>query len=225
MSELTPELQALLEDVLAGVRTAEDAEVQEAARGVPAFRAKLRELQEVVGLLDRIASDAQAVRRAAEESDSAPGEHALARTVLGARPERKQRSAVLWLGAAAAAAALAFLVARPLLVGRSGSGAHEPIPMGPKELQIVYPAATVERYSRFEWRGSLPPGAEFRIRIFDLTGASAGESPILQKYTKDTRWTPEPAELERLPDRIRVTVETTDPGSGAQASLDVRRSP
>ncbi len=110
-------------------------------------------------------------------------------------------SASGFAAAAAAILSIAFLVMRP-------GEEHDPRAWMGDGLTILHPRNAVTAYAPFEWEsdGSLPPGGEYRITVSDATGPTPAQDALLRHRTTDTRWTPSPTDLERLPDRIWVTV-------------------
>lgn len=199
MSEaLDARARLLLEAVLTGERDASDPEVVALARESAEFDRRLSTLRETAALLDRTAEEARETRRAAEELTSAPGEDALLR--LPRSPPRSARLA--WIALAAAAAALLAFV---LLRGRRDGEREAPVWIGADTVHVLRPRDQVDSYAPFVWEGRLPTRGEYRITIVDATDAGAG-AILLQHRTVDTRWTPTPEELARLPARIRVDV-------------------
>lgn len=233
------ERDQVLIDLCLGLRGEEEDAVQVAMRSEEG-RERLAELRRVMSGLDSAGAESRTLLASLERMDSAPGEDRVEdvlRRLATESVELEEGPPLVASGApaafpwwtwlsAAAASVLAILVLQ-WAVPDSGPGG--PRLLGGHALQIVAPldGAAVEGALTFEWSGALGQGEEFRVRVYD------GEDPlafqaIAETRTIETRWTPRPTELNRLPSTIRWTVERMAPsGTVALESVEAfaQRSP
>jgi hypothetical protein len=221
VTELSTRELELLQALVTGEEPADSAEVRRLLATRPSFAERLSELRAAQTVLERTSADAQATRRAAAELQSAPGEDGLSRP-----PRRAWALAALplpaWVGLAAAAL-LALLALRGVLERRPAQGE---LWMGPEGVELVRPVGSAADFGTFEWSGTLPPRAEYRVTVLvGSPSASAGHPAgaiLLQHRTTSTQWSPTPVELALLSAHITWEVEVYLDGqllaSGAAAA-------
>ncbi|MEM7202425.1 MAG: hypothetical protein AAF628_19290 [Planctomycetota bacterium] len=186
----------LLEEVVTGARLPDDPEVRALMVRDPEWAAELAELVAMQRVLD-----------ATGESEAATLRQAAA-TPLPSPPRPTSRR-WLWLAAAAAAAALALA----FLLRRGAEDDPGATVLGPA-VELLEPRGDVTAYGTFRWRGSLPPGGWFEVRVF---AEPAGRPPVARSQTRlrEASWQPDAAEQAGLPQRIRWQVTTFDAGGAA----------
>jgi hypothetical protein len=204
--ELSSKARALLEAVAVGDCRQDEAAVVELARRDESFRTRLAELDSVRRLLDETSEEARRTQKDARSWIGAPGEGRLRRSVgltwqrrfLGARNQR------VALFGGLLAAGLMFLV---YLDSQRGDAEElQPVWMGGEQVELVHPRGTVEAFEPFLWKGDLPEGGEYRIKIIDAAASVPADAPLLEHRTTEQQWTPSTNEIQLLPDRIWVEV-------------------
>ena len=215
MGDLPESLDDLLRDVVAGDRTIDDPEVVHESERNPRFAERLRELSGVDELLGATFRDMQETIEEAAASEKAPGEDSLAAAVLGSGKESKTRAqhrfedvAPMPRGriVAIVSGLAALFLAVALYLNRSTP--EQPVWMGEGELQIDHPRGAVESFQRLAWKGELPAGGEFQVRVWNTSDAAPGTSPVLLHHTIENHWEPNPDELAGLTDRITIEVSS-----------------
>lgn len=190
----------------------------------PVCRAELDALLEVGRELDALATDTRGAIRDAHAEPSAPGEARVdawlrerlpatsagepARATSVARPRRP--GSVWWFAGALAAGLLVFLALRDR--GETpgpgpGPDPGPPLSGGEFALEALQtPGGAAGSWTEFRWRGTLPAGGWFVVRVSGEDGALLLESPPLH----DTRWEPTAEERTRLPRAFRWEVIVFD---------------
>ena len=118
---------------------------------------------------------------------------------------------VVPLVAAAAALLLALFVWQPWRSTDSAAPGFDPNVKLGGALEALSPTGNVARYAPWRWRGDLPDGGHFVVRVYDATLALVAQSDPI----RGTEWTPPNA--QEFPNTIRWTVSTYGPDDVRQA--------
>lgn len=236
MQPLEEEHEALIEDVLCGVRNEDDEEVRAVLERFPQVRERLERARAVARVLD---DAGQERRRDLQRAQGANGDDGAVKRVLEplmAEPTAGRLRPGTW-GLLAAAVALATFVGLWATRGESvavgpndvtsgGSVAVGPNDEAPAELflgaggALVRPLGAVERYGPLEWTGEPPPRGAFRVRVYDVTDGPSFEPIDESERLTEPSWDPPAERTATWPDRIRWEVEWLDAHGAAISFAD-----
>jgi hypothetical protein len=175
-------------------------------------------LDDMLSSEDKLNQAGAEFRKASEAAASltdAPGEERIERFVREklAGPEAQgapvQRR---WLRPALLAAALLLGIAIAILVSQDRGQA--PVRLGGEGLTILAPTEAVESWGTFSWEAKLPENGWFELLIYDSAGAPTDAALLKSPPLTETRWSPSPELISKLPRRIRWEVRIYDPSSG-----------
>ncbi len=187
-----------------------------------------RELQELESLgrrLERAGQDARDDLAGADEmTDPAPHEERVTEIVrklaaataagsppaapYGRRPARippvrRSSSAAIW---ALAAAVLLLAVAVAYL---RTAGDRVDVILDVDALTLVRPIGEASDFTEFVWEGKRPEAGWFRVLV---KAAPGGRTLVQSEKLDESRWSPDAAERERMPDAIYWEVEVREAG-------------
>lgn len=227
------------EEVLRKALLGEELSSQEDERLKAAdLQARLRSLQRAQGCLDRSAAfEEELLDRARSEPNTDRDREQLERFMgVAAAPPRTARhdetsAARRWTPLALAAAAL-FVAAAWWWWPRS-SELEAPEPDGQQLLDsgtlvCEHPRGPGHDFERFRWRGELPAGARFVLRVFSaMPGDEDSDALLTRRGLEECECALTAKQAEALPNRIEwvVTVETIEEGPIFTATASARRSP
>jgi hypothetical protein len=200
MTDLSPELEDLLQRAVAGDLRDDAPELRRASSAHPAFAPRLRALRAAQALLDAAADEERlamaALASVPDETTTAPEARPAPR---GTRSRSSVPRTIATLAAATLVAAIAWWWSR-----------HEPA------LQFLGGGVTIEAlepdYAAFRFTFRLPAGGWFAVRVVD------GERELHQTArTPGPEWRPDPAVRASWPASIRLEVVARDAQGDVQA--------
>ena len=213
--------ERIVRGVLTGDLDAEDADIAELLRSCETCRNELSDLRELVSHLDRAAAREKETLRAAKALEAAPGAELVEPVLRDLLPEdarpaqvrpaiagvapRLRRGPVLAGALAAAALVLAALQLPGLLAPAGEPPAREELMMG-AAIEVLEPRAPRESLVSFRWRPALTPGGWYVVRVWAANEDNGVLPRVTSPQLRDPEWTPEPDDLERIPQRFRWVV-------------------
>ncbi|MDG2144674.1 MAG: hypothetical protein P8N31_14085 [Planctomycetota bacterium] len=225
MSELPEDLLLLAADVLSGELDRTDPRVVRALEEHPEFAQALEDLSDkdfmMRGAAERQSSDlarADALETAAGEDRVGEWLQEEVRTEAQAGPTKPSRSRSILTALAAAAA----LIAGVYLMNPGESPGEPPaVWMGDGKVHIARPLDHAH-FDVFSWEGSLQPGEEFKISVWNVEPASEREILLYTDSTTDKHWIPTETERMHFAERLHVQIQIWSPRTQVERAISSR---
>jgi len=212
------EHERILRDVVTESIAREDPRVVELLERCDECRSELHGLERALARVDGASDELRSEMEAVERMGPVSTVDVRARLELVAETEpHASPSSGRWLLAVAAVLLIGFMGFLPQLL-RDDDEQSDPLYLGDDEVQLIGPVGAVVDFTAFEWRCERDDVRSYTLRVYD---AADETEHIARPYLKETTWTPERAERQALPDRIKWDVEAIGAGGEvvAQSSL------
>lgn len=218
--------EMLLERVVTGDLTSSAPEVSARLAECPECRESLARMQSLIGSLTRAGElERETLREGfgADTRRAAPAEHeerirALVRERIARQRGASVRRLVRVALAAAAGIALVVLLYRRLAPDRPGE-----VLLGSDRIVCERPVGEAD-FGTFSWRFDLPSRGRFELRVWDDSSPEEAPPLVQEVDLTESRWTPEPEDVQRWPQRIRWEVRAYDAGDQLLRRSELQRA-